>query len=210
MAMASPHSRHQSWVFAVNGHSTPLAPSPLSYPDFVRRKSSRWRHVHVDFFSPRFRSVVHLVRCPLRHIAAFTTHLNQSYRFVSAHMLSFPEPHVQLTASSPYLNSLVDYGAQSAHCVRGDGLCLMPFSALSWVYWNRHISSSYADHTWPVENLTAARLALLCRLALCPIRTGAAGREGDSSTCDVPLLNRDECTCVRVYASVSRCVEKAD
>ena len=40
-----------------------------------------------SYESPRFRNVLHLLRCPMQHISSFTSHTNASYDFVRAHIL---------------------------------------------------------------------------------------------------------------------------
>jgi hypothetical protein len=61
---------NQSWFYAANDV---LVQSEYPHRSKLRRKS---------FESPRFKNVLHLVRCPMRQISAFTAHTNGSYDFV--------------------------------------------------------------------------------------------------------------------------------
>jgi hypothetical protein len=60
---------NQSWFYAANDV---LVQSEYPHRSKLRRKS---------FESPRFKNVLHLVRCPMHQISAFTAHTNASYEF---------------------------------------------------------------------------------------------------------------------------------
>lgn len=67
-------SRVQCWFYAANDVWT-----GEPYPHRARLQ-------RVSFLSPRFERVIHVVRCPLKQISSFTSHLDKTYQFVFNHL----------------------------------------------------------------------------------------------------------------------------
>jgi hypothetical protein len=106
-----------SWIHAVND-----AVVGLRYP-FPRKGPNPTRHIFPES-SPRFRTVVHQVRCPTGNMAALTTHNNFSREFLwHAAGIDPTEPDA----------------------------CL--WGARVWLHWNRHVET-YADHRVRVEDFS--------------------------------------------------------
>lgn len=126
-----------SWFHAVNNDYESSSP----YPHHAALHNS-------NYFSPRFSKVIHVVRCPLKQISSFTTHLHESYSFVYDHMI------LMKRAWSSYMKS-EDHRMKSfittSHCDRGSK-CNLHFSALSWLFWNNHVHK-YADVTYHTEDM---------------------------------------------------------
>ena len=107
-----------SWIHAVND-----AVVGLRYP-FPRKGPNPTLHIYPEN-SPRFRVVVHQVRCPTANMAALTTHNNFSREFL------WHAAGIDPTEPDP---------------------CL--WGARVWLRWNRHVET-YADHRIRVEDFVA-------------------------------------------------------
>ena len=113
-----------------------------SYPHHSELSSNNHKSKYL-LFSPRFKRVVHIVRCPMNQISSFTTHLPESYNFAKQSIMS--------TADDGIDSNIVKDIFPNSNCSRGD-TCNLHFAAYSWLYYNRHIYQ-YADVTYPIEDL---------------------------------------------------------
>jgi hypothetical protein len=124
-----------SWFYAGND-----VYAASSYPHHARLDP-----LDSSFFSPRFSHIIQVIRCPMRQISSFTSHLPASYDFMRSQMHVMTTPLVEQRRE-------VAFNKNEA-CQRGD-TCNLHFSALSWVFWNNHIHS-YTDVIFRTENTTS-------------------------------------------------------
>ena len=95
------------------------------------------------FFFPRFQRVIHVVREPLSHISAFTSHSNKTYRF--AHQSLTKLIAMGLFESEEGVGKeqlgqmLLAAHQKQRSCVRGES-CHLQFATIAWVYWNRFVA----------------------------------------------------------------------
>lgn len=111
-----------------------------SYPHHARLNPAE-----STLFSPRFSHVIQVIRCPMRQISSFTSHLPASYDFMRSQMKAMPTELVNKRRKVAF--------SRNESCPRGDA-CNLHFSALSWVYWNNHIHT-YTDVIFHTENSTS-------------------------------------------------------
>jgi hypothetical protein len=142
-----------SWFHAVNDNygNTP-------YPHYATLDNA-------NYFSPRFTKVIHVIRCPVKQISSFTTHLHESYKFVYEHMM------LMKTTWGDYMkheDERVKMFIPNNNCNRGEK-CNVHFSALSWLFWNDHVHS-YADVTFHVESIDEL-VSYICTNIVCDVNT---------------------------------------
>ncbi len=113
-----------------------------SYPHHSELQSGKHNNKYL-LFSPRFKKVVHIIRCPMNQISSFTTHLSESYNFAKHSIMS--------TSDTVDTNIVTDIFPNST-CNRGDS-CNLHFAAYSWLHYNRHIYQ-YADATFHIEDIS--------------------------------------------------------
>lgn len=102
---------------------------------------------HSTLFSPRFRRVVHVTRCPIDQIASITTFLSESYQFLNRTSMVLLD-----NVSNKYTASTMASMQYDSKCGRGSR-CNLPFAASSWLFVNQHVST-YADEFYHIENST--------------------------------------------------------
>lgn len=141
-----------SWFHAVNDNYGTTA-----YPHHAALDNN------ANYFSPRFSKVIHIIRCPVKQISSFTTHLKASYLFVYEHMVLMKQTWENYMNDED--NRMKSFIVSS--CNRGEK-CNLHFSALSWLFWNNHVHK-YADSTFHVENIDGL-LAYICTIVKCDKR----------------------------------------
>lgn len=101
---------------------------------------------------PRFNRVVHVIRHPLKQIAAFTAHTNKSYSFVYhslKQILSNFHPIGSINQTQVF-RDLDAFYSLNRQCLRGEN-CHVAFSAFTWVFWNLFVES-FADVSFRIDD----------------------------------------------------------
>jgi hypothetical protein len=135
-----------AWMYAVND-----VVGGQSYPHHSSIPNS-------SLWSPRFRHVLHLTRCPLQQIASLTTHLDASYNFIFYYLRLWANDHDQIKALLLRYPSLL---SSAKRCERQSN-CNLHRAMVAWIAWT-YLLNSNTDSRMTV-NAPADILSHVCQL----------------------------------------------